>query len=247
MKSTNIFLFVLLLGMGFAVQAQVFEVPKGYALAESISVKEGSGYATEADQFFPIGWSEDGKFAYFIERNYDPIGTYPLFFIQDMVTDSILFFDGEEDFESEDHLDTVEDAWALKAATYHREMEKHGIFREDEFDWHPSEAFSHQGTSFEVVLDQTLGETSTGMGPGVQQLTLTLKKPGGEKEVFSFKNGPEHSEEVLNWLKKAEVLGVVKSPFEDRVFVLLDVHYVGFEGFTDSSYLLAGAHLEFGF
>lgn len=99
----------------------------------------------ERDRFFPIGWSEDGKFAYAIEPEAENCNCYFVeFYIQDLQTNEILFFKtyNNEDFRlawdnaknsEKDSLRDTYKCFYMKCIWYHlydtlsNELFKHGI------------------------------------------------------------------------------------------------------------------------
>ena len=109
------------------------------------NVARNSNKTIEKDEFYPIGWSEDGKFAYAIEPEAENCNCYFVeFYIQDLKTNEILFFktyDNEAyrlawDNASESEKDSLRDTYKcfyMKCIWYHlydsisKELFKHNI------------------------------------------------------------------------------------------------------------------------
>src|SRR5690606_32256111 len=104
---------------------------------------EDQPFITES--FYPIGWSRDGKFAYYVEPADEACGCYfGRFVIQDLKTDKILWQDeytGEMEVVPEETLDSF---WPKKQKEYAAKLKEYGIEPASNFRLlHPS--FDHDG------------------------------------------------------------------------------------------------------
>lgn len=202
-------------------------------------VRPNGGFPIEADGFFPIGWSADGKFAWLLRRNHDPVGEYLGFYIQDMVTDSILEKWEHDTFE-QDFSDPFAKGWEVQGDEICRLLKLHGIQRQDNFDFKRGQGFRFGSADVKHRLEQQAGEGNESL----KSASLYLEKRGaGTKRILHLEGEAAYN----SFIKSLKVLGMAKSPFENRVVVILQADRVGFEGYTDRTYHMVGASLEKGF
>jgi hypothetical protein len=100
MKTTKTISLILTLLFSVATQAfgQVYEQPREVPIARLVRQnfpkfydRSNSYPALIPESFFPIGWSKDGKFAYYSEPVDEACGCYYAYLaIQDLRTDKII-------------------------------------------------------------------------------------------------------------------------------------------------------------
>lgn len=230
-------LLFLLLGP-LLMRGQGCQLPSEVHLSDD--VRPNGGFPIEADGFFPIGWSKDGKFAWLLRRNHDPLGEYLGFYIQDMITDRMLVKWEHDTFE-QDFADPLAKGWEVQGDEICRQLKEHGIVWGDKFDLRRGQGYRFGSIDMKHLLRQKEGPESNEL---LKSASLYLDKRGaGRKQIFHLKG--EAAENSL--IKSLKVLGIAKSPFEQRVVVVLQADKVGFEGYTDRTYLMIGASLVKGF
>lgn len=171
------------------------------------------------NRFYPIGFSPIGKFAYAVGAVDGGCGYCPVVKLFDPVNDRTL---EQMHFEQEgNHLDTL----SLKAI-----MEQWQITRD--------EKVSLRAFPLEVGSDRLSAYL---MG---EELWLRSERHGVKRVAdFSTLRHP------MLWLEdsRLQIEGFYLSPVEQRMVIIISVLTRGFEGETDLSYYLVGAHLETGF
>lgn len=232
-------LLVLFFGyfsIGESVQAQSgFVIPPRLVLngiGEPVDSTEGTVIAPLTESFYPIGWSKDGKFAYYTEPADEACGCYfAKLVIQDMRTDKILWeysYNGEENAE-----ETISSHWYGKKQEFVRKLKRFGIRQQNDFALlFPN--FEHKGDTFEPRLDSEIhkdveftdgaGEFYVGTKGSLKLSMYSARK--GSKIIYRKRLLPVQYERIQD----AEVSGVLKSPFESRVAVILVELHRGYEG-----------------
>jgi hypothetical protein len=201
--------------------------------------------------FYPIGWSKDGKFAYYTEPGDEACGCYfAKLVIVDLVSDKALWsFDYDssrvEDEGRKNPPTTINALW--------RENRKLFSDKLNEFQIKPQGRFSfllfpinRAGDQLRADLKIKENKEEDGRAYGVvAQGTLQLtSRRNGEKIVFDH-NYIKPDEALPLDLK---VLGYVKSPFEERIALVLIEIYRGYEGPPHTAQIkIAGASLSSGF
>ena len=154
------------------LKGQYYPIPRGYS--HVLSTFPERGYPTYADKFYPVGWSPDGLFAYFIESNCDPIGTNPFFVIQDMKTDSVLESYGGESM-AHRQFHTVDELWAGKRREFMDIMAWYGIENDTNYVLDESLPYSYQGMGYEFDLYRESFDT-TYAANGTRELRITVTR-----------------------------------------------------------------------
>lgn len=190
--------------------------------------------------FYAVGFSQDGKFAYFTEPADEACGCYFFdFFIQDLVTDRILWqyhFNSDRS-ELKDPPENPTEMWTQKGEEFQAKMARYGIkwtypklqplspaFPEIQFQNKTKDMTAEFGTVFTTAS------------------TLTAHHAGqGQKRIssLSFPNDYVHT---------IEVGGFFKNPFEERAALLILKTNRGWEGLPKTlQFEVIGVHLEKGF
>ena len=186
----------------------------------------------------PVGFSKQGAFAYFIRTNEDAMMLWRLMII-DLVTDERLarvsLEDGDGKFGSLADFRQRKDAEILAA------LKKHGIVS-GKGDTILSLPGVFDGDRFEVLvkqrrLSQEEGDALGGHPVPPIEATLTLR---------AFRRGSKKIA-TAHHHKCCKVLGVFKSPFEERLAVMNLVGNAGFEGAAVCEVGVYGTHLRKGF
>ena len=192
------------------------------------------------ENFYPIGWSEDGKFAYYTEPADEACGCYfGNLIIQDMRTDKILW---RKDYTSENGgADNLKDYWQKNQKEFSRKLAEYKITAPKSFTLLDS-PFKFQNDVFSVDLTQNLKfEDISAKGSVILQM---IYKTGGAKTIYEEKYTPK----VYSSLRSAEIGGILPSPFEARVAVVLVETHRGWEGPPNITRLkVIGASLTKGF
>jgi len=259
-RTKTIFLILLLILSSATVFAQStsYTVPRKVALERAAKREFREWWLTTArypglvpEQFFPIGWSKDGKFAYYVEPVDEACGCYfANLFIQDMRTDKVLW---EFKYSQDDDIDPktgdmlgqsdIRKLWAKNQKLFSDKLSENGIVASRATLL--GKAFTVGGRSYTAKAITKMGKNPDYGGERVDRLTFTLSSPRlGTKTLYTA----DHSKEEYWFTLDAGVIGVIKSPFEDRVAVVgMEVNR-GWEGPPhNGDVLIAGADLTSGF
>lgn len=176
--------------------------------------------------FRPIGWSEDGKFAYVEEPADQACGCY--FFeikIQDMITDSITWkweYVGDEENPAYEDMDGL---WAGEYQRIKKALNKHKIVPEEKTTFTKGAEFSVGDTDYKIYLDLSQRKTEWNYFEAITDEKIRVEQKGaGSKTVYAYK------EKEFSLLLDANIVGVLKSPFQDRIAVLYRKEIRGYEG-----------------
>lgn len=223
-------LAVLTLFLTVTVGAQTYSVPQRLPLETAVKREFREWMLTAArypglipEQFYPIGWSRDGKFAYYYEPVDEACGCYfANLVIQDMRTDKVLW---EFKYRGDDNADpktgdmppedTIRKLWKKNARLFSEKLREHGIVAS------PSvlspKTFTAGGVSYTAKGILKMGKNPDYGEERVDKFTFTLTSPKlGTKTLGSI----DHSKEEYWYALDAAILGVIKSPFEPRVAIV---------------------------
>ncbi|MBR4215251.1 MAG: hypothetical protein IKR94_08015 [Bacteroidales bacterium] len=176
------------------------------------------------EKFYPIGWSKDGHFAYIIEPADEAAGLYFFKFrIQNMISDKIVY-EWELDPEEEVESGSVKQMWKDYETVFAEKLNKYGIIQQKNFKLEGTE-FTKNDKKFKVVIENEM-ETNNDFGFEVVKSTqISIKSPElGEKQIYNY------TEKEFNLCVGKIIQGVLISPFENRVAVMVKAENCGYEG-----------------
>jgi len=178
------------------------------------------------ESFYPIGFSKDGKFAYYVEPVDEACGCYIAeLVIQDLRTDKILFehkYMGDGDNDPAD--ETIKTYWNKNQKEFSRKLAQHGIRAQKRFLLkHPS--IRHKRDLFSPKLKVNIKTDDVYEVEGEVTLEMFSKR-SGKKIVYQKKYDPDD----VNGFRDAEISGVLKSPFEARTAIVMVETHRGWEG-----------------
>ena len=232
----------------FSVKGQ-YTGPKPVVVGDSIT----NNYQV----IYPLGWSEDGIFSY-IHQDINPLGTAEIYFytvvFQNMKTNEILWtLNIEYNFENNNHYnyhyspdDTPYNSaffkqivWASYVQKIENKLKLYNIERTD--------------TSLQKLTDLpkeiSLKESEEKELEFTNQYNIKLFKNGKFKPVYQFDckrvKEPCNADETI-WYSEFKAKGYFKSPFENRIAILIFKETNGFEEPFEYPFFV-GADLEKGF
>jgi len=204
-----------------------------------------------SEGFYPIGWSRDGKFAYYSEPVDEACGCYfAELVIQDLRTDKELWkFKNDPESRTNAKGEVMDDdmrrLWQRNRKLFSAKLRENGII--------PLARFALLGKSFSVG-----GKTYTATVAAkklkddeydvelVRSMKMELASPSlGEKSLFSteYKGDDKYAAPM-----DVAVAGAFKSPYENRVAIVMLQVYRGWEGPPHTvTYQIIGADLLSGF
>ncbi|MFZ1700106.1 MAG: hypothetical protein WBO10_09620 [Pyrinomonadaceae bacterium] len=203
----------------------------------------------ETSGFFPIGWSRDGKFAYYEEPVDEACGCYfANLVIQDLRTDKVIWkFDYNQDGQTDANgkmppEDTIAKLWRKNVKLFSQKLRENGIIATN---------FAFLGKTFNSRARSYTAKAVTVMGKDdydmerVMQLTVSLTSPKLGRKVLSTS---EFKNETYGGPLDVGVVGVFKSPYENRVAVVTVHVQRGWEGPPHTTDInIVGADLVNGF
>jgi hypothetical protein len=249
---------VLLIGTSSMAAAQTYAVPKKLSLDRAAKREFRKWHITPArypglipEKFFPIGWSKDGKFAYYYEPVDEACGCYYAnLVIQDMRTDKVLweFKYNQDDFADRDTgkmppEDNIYKLWKKNAKLFSEKLAEHKIVAGRSVLL--GKTFTAAGRTYTAKAVTKMGKNPDMGDERVDKLSFTLSNAKlGTKQLYSA----DHSKEEYWYMLDAGALGVIKSPFEERVAVVgMEVNR-GWEGPPHTGdIIITGADLTSGF
>lgn len=187
------------------------------------TVKEEENAILLREKFYPIGWSKDGKFAFYVEPPDEACGCYfAHLVIQDLRTDKILWerkYQGNEEKE-----ETLQTYWKKNQKEFSRKLAQYGIVAQKRFSLQKS-AFKYQKDALtpELTDNTKMDDDLRVTGNVVLQL---ISKEKGRKMIYEKKFDPKEYETFLG----AEISGSLLNPFESRAAIIMVETYRGWEG-----------------
>lgn len=203
-----------------------------------------------ADGFYPIGWSRDGKFAYYFEPVDEECGCYfAELAIVDLRTDERLWhfkndWQSRIDKEGKPIPDDIRKLWERHQKEFSEKLSEHGIIQNARFSLLPA-TFSSSGKSYTARVVRLRGEDGDGLNR-LRKLSLDLSSPTlGKKSLFTAEY---KGDDMYGAPLDAGVAGVFKSPYEHRAAVVMLKVERGWEGPPHTvDVQIAGADLSKGF
>jgi len=200
--------------------------------------------------FYPIGWSRDGKFAYYSEPADEECGCYfAELAIVDMRTDKVLwqFKNNWEERVAADGSpieDNIRKLWKRNEKMFADKLREHDIVQVARFSMLPP-TFRSTGKSYTAKVAVVRGNDEDYTGR-VRKLDLKLISPLlGSKSLFTAEY---KADEMYGSPLDVAVAGAVKSPYENRVAVIMLSVNRGWEGPPHTTSIqIAGADLAKGF
>ena len=176
------------------------------------------------DKFYPIGWSKDGHFAYIVEPADEASGLYFFkFIIQNMISDKVVYqweLDPDEEVES----GSVKQMWKDYETVFVEKLNKYGIIQQKNFKLEGSE-FTKNDKKFKVVIENEMATNEDFGFEVVKNTQINLKSPElGEKQIYNY------TEKEFNLCVGKIIQGVLISPHENRVAVMVKTENCGYEG-----------------
>lgn len=200
------------------------------------------------ESFFPIGWSKDGKFAYYTEPVDEACGCYfAKLVILDLKSDKVLWsFDFEGELMDQAKMQKspydLITLWKNKQKVFSEKLNEHGIVPHRSFAVRLFPAiYKGDQLKSDLRIVENQDEETAPFGI-VDKATLQLtSRRYGKKTLF------ETSYQDAKPLDM-KVLAYSKSPFEERIAVILMEVFRGWEGPPHTGHVkIAGASLTTGF
>ena len=257
-KILLIAIFLMAANLTTAAQAaqSAFSVPRELNLDRTVHRLFPGEYGRKAQQrmytegFFPIGWSRDGKFAYYVEPVDEECGCYYAeLTIQDMRTDKVLWkfkYDQQDLMDEAGKMppeDNIAKLWLKNKKLFSDKLQEHHI---EQMVRIPllGPTFSNARRSYTAALALARGNDDDGQ-PRIKTLTLSLAAPAmGRKVLYKA----DYKDEMFGSPLDAGVAGAIKSPFESRVAIVMMEVERGWEGPPNTCDIrIVGADLVTGF
>jgi hypothetical protein len=212
--------------------------------------KQYQGQAFALEGFYPIGWSRDGKFAYYYEPDGGDCDCYiAKLMILNLKSDSVAWLfeynsGGLEEAKKEGKPYSQDTLWVANQRLFFDKLRAHGIEQQLRFGW----------SSFPIHFkgDRLVASLKTHPKPGLTEDERVYGVVGtATSQLTSRRHGTKtifkHSYDDTRPLFVADV-GYLKSPFEPRIAVALVEIYRGWEGPPHAGHVkLVGASLDTGF
>ncbi len=204
------------------------------------------------ESFYPVGWSKDGKFAYYSEPVDEACGCYYAYLaIQDMRTDKIIwefkYDQGDEDDPvtgKQGGQGNIRELWKKNQKLFSEKLAENGIVASRSVML--GKTFSAAGFSYTAKSAKKMGQNADGGEKRVDLYTVSLSSTKlGSKTVFTSE---DHTKEDYSFRLDAGLIGVIKSPYENRVALIAIEAMRGYEGPPHTAQIrVVGADLTSGF
>jgi hypothetical protein len=197
------------------------------------------------ENFFPVGWSKDGKFAYYTEPGDEACGCYfGQLIILDTVNDKELWsfkYNGLDDQDKPKYR-AITDLWRKNRRLFSDKLNQYGIIPQGRFSLlrFPINGASDQLRA-DLKLEEKEDEESRLYGP-IKKATLQISSRRGGTKIVHEETYPEYG------LLDMKVLGYLKSPYEQRIAIIMLEVWRGYEGPPHVTHVkVAGSSLTTGF
>lgn len=217
-------LFLALTGVSAFAQNNLFSQPKRLLLLGDTTEETNENPRLMKEYFYPIGWSKDGKFAYYLEPPDEACGCYfGEINIVDLKTDKVLWtkrYEGEMD-KPED----LKSFWKKSRKMISQKLNQYKIQAGKNFTLLGG-TFEANGDSFKIdyFADVNLDEDPYNSKGTIAVKIISANK--GKKTLYQKTFKGENNAGILD----SSLGGVLKSPFESRVAVIRVDTQRGWEG-----------------
>ena len=198
------------------------------------------------EKFYPLGWSKDGKFAYYTEPADEACGCYfANLIIQDMRTDKVVwsYTNVNQDFGDNPPEETIKSFWKKHQKEFSRRLAQFRIVAGNDFKLlnSPLETVN-DSIKIDFFSDVKLTEDAYNSKGNVILKLISGKK--GAKTVYRKSYSGTGSAGIIN----IGIGGVLLSPFEPRTAIVLVETRRGWEGPPNITQIkIVGANLTDGF
>ena len=242
-KSLGLICLLIILAAGQISAQKIYNAPIRLALnGDAKGEEESPDKLLLLEKFYPIGWSKDGKFAFYTEPADEACGCYfAELIIQDTRTDKILW---QKKYDSENGgADDLQKYWAKSRKEFSRRLVQYGIVPNKNFALLDSPLkTADDNVNIDLFSDVKLTEDAYN-SKGIVILKL-LSKQKGAKTVYQKTYNGKGYDGIMN----AELGGILLSPFEPRIAVILVETRRGWEGPPHTTNIkIVGATLNGGF
>ena len=201
------------------------------------------------DGFYPIGWSRDGKFAYYVEPVDEECGCYfAELHIVDLRTDKHLWEFKNKPQERMDEKgqmipDDMRKLWSRNQKMFSEKLREHGIIQQARFALLPA-TFTSVGKTYSARVSVLKGNDPDGLRRA-RKLSLDLSSPLGKKSLYAAEY---KGDDMYGSPLDVAVAGAFKSPYENRAAIVMIKVQRGWEGPPHTVEVqIAGADLVSGF
>lgn len=246
MKLIKIFFLLQIIGNSLSAQNSAI-----YTLPEEMIFKKHYQIESDSDQMqpyyaqvYPIGWSKNGFFAYISLVYSDGAGTTSGNLIIKNLTTNKFNSISDYGFVIEyDEYDTtythIKTMWQKNYKAIADSLMKYNIIQQKKFD-DLSFPITTNVDSLNYAIQHT-HEDVDGVSGNVSFIVTIYSKIQGKKTIHEYHNS--HSSFLMG-----NVIGYFKSPYENRIAVILTSEHRGWEGPpNDIGYQFIGCHLKEGF
>ncbi len=201
-------------------------------------IRDYNPYDYLVPQFYPFGWSENGKFAYILKTEMQGRGGYiESFVILDTITDDFVWYKSFDSVEDNDR--------DLIFNNFKRQMQENKIIQSEISIREPpvktpDDTITFEFSFVEKKFPDSADEIDRMMEGYYESYTLFgYSQKRGKKKLTHRQGGIAIS---------IGILGYIKSPFEERVIVIVKSVSRGWEGPPNPVDIdLIGCHLKSGF
>ena len=227
------------------------DIPRPLLLSDVVhnrfsNLLEGTGGAQILDAvFYPLGWSEDGRFAYAIEPPDEAVGSYFLnVYIQDLVTDKIIWEDKYQSVpEATTGIQSFAAYWQANQSKMDAQLKKHGIKQVNDSVLFAGSISNNDDRLDYVVKKKLKGQPDFGNLAMVTEYQVMVTSDNlGSKTVHK-----EQYKKPISVLD-VDVLGYLRGEDKRRVALLIAGVRRGYEGPPHTSWFkVVGTNLKSGF
>lgn len=207
--------------------------------------KDAPHHTLITENLYPIGWSKDGKFAYYTEPGDEACGCYfAKLFITDLVNDKVLWsfdYNGLDDQDNPKYRG-MRDLWRKNLKLFSDKLNQYRIIAHKPFSLLTFPT-NHAGDqlSANLKIEEETDEEKRHYSI-IKKATLQINSRRGGTKIIDEEAYPEYGPLAI------KVLGYLKSPYEPRAAVIMIEVWRGYEGPPHVTHVkVAGSSLTTGF
>ncbi|MEA2043489.1 MAG: hypothetical protein U9N85_13190 [Bacteroidota bacterium] len=193
---------------------------------QTYSIPDKTNYIQETsrglyDQFYFIGWSDDGKVAYIKEPADEATGFYFFNFIVYDTESNEQLFEWKIDTEDEQYEGNLEQTWENNRELFSKTLNKYKIYQSGGgFAAFP---LMLNGKNYTIEQDTKYKTHEYFSFDVVSQATISLKQEEETKQIFS----KQYPEDLIIDIK---TLGIIINPDKSKGLLLIEEKQRGYEG-----------------
>lgn len=197
---------------------------------------------------YPVGWSENGFFAFVIQLSMGEVGVPKYeFVIMDLVTDEKIYYEKVDiervanyfngDSQSYNKIVNDRDIWLIESTNFRKALENNNVI------YMQSPLLKFDNSSYNIKIEHDI-YSEENLSTIRSFSIFLINKDNKYKKVT---NNDLSFDITMSRNIGTSCYGYFKSPYEDRIAILYGIWDTGWEGYPWVDLYVTGSHTTYGF